>query len=321
MTRRYLQHIYVQRYGALADCEVGPLEPGMNVVLGPNEAGKSTVSSLVGGVLFGWEDSHGVRNTYRPPEGDRAGRLQWEEPSGELSRDEDGAIGDAAVTADIDHATFDMLFALTSDELRSLHGSSDVTARLLAAGSGTSASPSSAFVEVERRLVEATSDVLSLAGELDAKRVQVKQASEQAELLLQRDRELRALAASRETTAERIEAVNAEVEDLAAHRVELETIDERAARRTAELEGLRSELAELAPRYGPLHHRAHLRQARPAPAAARLRRRPRAARPPRRVRRAARKARTRRRPREGKRRDLDRRLRSAHGALRGGRRR
>ena len=133
MTRRYLQHIYVERYGALADCEVGPLEPGMNVVLGPNEAGKSTASSLVGGVLFGWEDAHGVRNTYRPPEGDRAGRLQWDAPPGELRRDEDGATGDASVVADIDRATFDTLFALTADELRSLRGSSDVTARLLSA--------------------------------------------------------------------------------------------------------------------------------------------------------------------------------------------
>ena len=71
---RYLERILIDRYGALENRDVGPFSPGMNVVYGPNEAGKSTVASFVGGVLFGWEEAHGVRNTYRPGEGIAQGR-------------------------------------------------------------------------------------------------------------------------------------------------------------------------------------------------------------------------------------------------------
>lgn len=43
---RFLQHIKIDRYGAFADYEMGPLTPGLNVIHGPNEAGKTTVASL-----------------------------------------------------------------------------------------------------------------------------------------------------------------------------------------------------------------------------------------------------------------------------------
>ena len=74
---RYLRHVHIEHYGALVDYDVGPFSPGLNVAYGPNEAGKSTIASFVGGVLFGWEEAHGVRNTYRSASGERSGKLTF----------------------------------------------------------------------------------------------------------------------------------------------------------------------------------------------------------------------------------------------------
>lgn len=239
--KRYLEQIHVERYGGLLNRSIGPLGPGLNVLYGPNEAGKSTVASLVGGVLFGWEDAHGVRNRYVPAEGGRAGRLEWND--GSLFRDETGLSGDLSLLEDIDRATYDAVFSFSADELRALRGSSDVTAQLLTAESGSSTSPAEAFVEIERRI--ANTSVYELERELENLRTQVKEAAAREELRLQEDRELRELKAQRESTTARIAELNDELEDLIARRVELEAIDGREARRALELEELRSEREQI----------------------------------------------------------------------------
>ena len=66
MKRSYLEHIKIVSFGAFSNKAVGPFAPHLNVVYGPNEAGKTTLASFVGGVLFGWEEARGSRNTYKP---------------------------------------------------------------------------------------------------------------------------------------------------------------------------------------------------------------------------------------------------------------
>lgn len=75
MKAPYLSHVRIDQFGALRDCSVGPFEPGLNVVFGRNEAGKTTLSSFIGGVLFGWEEARGARNAYKPEGAKRAGSL------------------------------------------------------------------------------------------------------------------------------------------------------------------------------------------------------------------------------------------------------
>ena len=173
----YLKLIKMTSFGAFTNEVVGPFSPHLNVVFGSNEAGKTTLASFVGGVLFGWEEARGNRNTYKPLNAERSGSLFFardhigdaDEPNGsnefgeaeeiELARTKnaDGLVGDASLVADIDKETFQTMFSLTSDELRSLRNTTDVTAKLLTAGSGTGASPAHALADVQAQLAEYTS--------------------------------------------------------------------------------------------------------------------------------------------------------------------
>ena len=256
---RYLERIRIDRYGLMEGREIGSFSPGLNVVYGPNEAGKSTVASFVGGVLFGWEEAHGVRNTYQPREGERAGSLVFADEAGgaELvvsrARNEDGLQGDTRVADDIDSATYRSLFSLSSDELRALRNTSDVTARLLTAGSGTGSSPASAFVEVEQRIAALTSHAPDAAGSivrigemLEEKREEVRLAREANDLLKLQDRERSELERSRSAAAERLEALNAEVEGLKALRARIESIDGQLGARKGELGAVRGERDDFA---------------------------------------------------------------------------
>ena len=257
--RRFLEQVRIERYGALADFEVGPFGPGMNVVYGPNEAGKSSIASFIGGVLFGWEEARGVRNTYRPAEGERAGSLVFSDStSGERSvvsraRNEDGLQGDVSLVADLDHATYRTMFALSSDELRSLRNSSDVTARLLTAGSGTGSSPAAAFVEVEQRIATLSSrdenqegSIAQLRSQVDAKRAEIEDARERNALTRQENREYAELSESRAMMAARLDEANGEVERLREARAQAEVLDAQLELRRREFEELEEERAGFA---------------------------------------------------------------------------
>jgi len=258
---RFLERIRIGQYGAFSDYDIGPFKPGLNVVYGPNEAGKSTIASFVGGVLFGWEEARGVRNTYRPQEGHRSGSLVFRNVAAEGPADDgaqasvvsrghnaDGLLGDVGIVSDIDHATYRTMFYLTSEELRSLRNTSDVTARLLTAGAGTGSSPTSAFVEIEQRIAAYTSpadaspkSIQLLGNRLEEKREEVAAAAAQVELNKQEDRERAELAESRAAASARLEELNAELEALHGARARVESVDVRAAAKREELEALAAE--------------------------------------------------------------------------------
>ena len=89
MSRLHLDRIHIQAFGKFFDKNIGPFSPGLNVVYGENEAGKTTINAFVGGVLFGWEDARGQKNTYKPPFAQRSGTLRFVDEEGcfhEVSR-------------------------------------------------------------------------------------------------------------------------------------------------------------------------------------------------------------------------------------------
>lgn len=256
----YLKIVKMARFGAFSQKTVGPLSPYLNVVFGRNEAGKSTVAAFVKGVLFGWEEARGSRNTYRPAAAEREGSLIFAEPADpdggtaeprewELSRarNADGLKGDASLVADIDKDTYLTMFSLSADELRSLRGTAHVTAKLLTAGSGTGISPAEALGEVERRLSECTSrasahpnSLVQLAERLAELKGRIAAATEEADRFRHLHREFEELEPERRAMLERIDEVNAEVERLTAARAEAERLDAQLE----DLERQRDELRE-----------------------------------------------------------------------------
>lgn len=267
--KRFLKYARIDSFGAFSNKTVGPFAPGMNVVFGKNEAGKTTLSQFVGGLLFGWEDARTNRNTYKPDYAERAGALVFaERPEGALeagdsslaedasretldespvqgtvlenetvisrTRNADGLIGDQSVVADIDRETFRTIFLLTSDELRSLRNTTDITSHLLTAGSGTEASPTYALADVNDRIqaysskaASATDSLVRIADDMKATRARIQRAVDETERLKSETREYRALEGKREELSRRISSANEQIDSLIDKRAQLKRMDEQ----------------------------------------------------------------------------------------------
>ena len=267
--KRFLKYARIDSFGAFSNKTVGPFAPGMNVVFGKNEAGKTTLSQFVGGLLFGWEDARTNRNTYKPDYAERAGALVFaarpegtfeagdsslaegasRETFGESpvqgtvlenetvisrTRNADGLIGDQSVVADIDRETFRTMFLLTSDELRSLRNTTDITSHLLTAGSGTEASPTYALADVNDRIqaysskaASATDSLVRIADDMKATRARIQRAVDETERLKSETREYRALEGKREELSRRISSANEQIDALVGKRAQLKRMDEQ----------------------------------------------------------------------------------------------
>lgn len=233
----------------------------MNVVFGRNEAGKTTFAQFVGGVLFGWEEARGQRNTYKPDNAERAGTLFFanEDGSGDSQasriRNVDGLQGDTSVVDDIDRETYRTMFSLTSDELRQLRNTTDVTAKLLTAGSGTGASPAHALTALQERLAQFTSraaasekSLVKLESEQDELRRRIAAESDRVERLKREDHEFAELKPQRDELLAKIGDLNTAIETLKANRKTLEKteadeaeLEEKIADLRAQEESLRCE--------------------------------------------------------------------------------
>ncbi len=244
----YLERIRIDAFGRFADKTVGPFSPGLNVVFGRNEAGKSTMSAFVDGVLFGWPEARGGRNTYKPKNAERSGTLFFrDEESGRVSelsrvRNADGlkAVPEQAadLIADVDRDTFRTLFFLTSDELRKL-SSTTVADQLLTAGSGTGCSPAEALKQIDDRIWAYTTrasssdcSIPNLRMQMDDCRMRYASYREEADSLRAEDAEFATLAAELEQLRDRMAGAHAQSDRLArAQAGAAELIRHHAARR------------------------------------------------------------------------------------------
>lgn len=268
MARKYLEQAKIKAFGAYANRAVGPFSPGMNVVFGENEAGKTTLSQFIGGVLFGWEDARGRRNTYKPENAERSGSLVFvNEQAGDVSevervRNADGIKGDVSVVSDIDRETYTTMFSLNSDELRRLRNTTDVTAKLLTAGSGTEASPAHALVALQESLATYTSkaaaaehSLTNISAEQDEIRTQIAELSERTERLKRENLEFAELEPQRSSLLAKLAKVNRSIESMKASRVELEKL-------LSDIETLEAQIADYADQEEDMRreHRATLRE-------------------------------------------------------------
>ena len=247
----FLEHIKVTSFGKFANTIVGPFKPGMNVVYGPNEAGKTTLNELVKGVLFGWPQARGETNSYRPEHMERAGSLFFHntvtDEVVELKRvkNSDDVTASAPLLNTIDRETYETMFSLTSDELLRLDRHSDITARLLTAGSGTSASPAHARSILEKRIKELTSrsaqvpdSIANLKSRQSELRDVVRAGREEADKLRDQERVLASLSPRSHTLQATQNRLNGEIEELQQASTHLRALDTRIDTLTNDLDGV-----------------------------------------------------------------------------------
>ncbi len=163
-----IAEIHIDGFGMFHDVLLGPIAPGLSVIQGDNEAGKSTLLAFVRRIFFGFPDRRGRENPYPPLRGGRyGGRIVVVSPGDGryvIERREgprggpvsvtlpDGARGGEEVlkqllgfaTADV----FRNVFAFSLDELQQFESLDDetVTGAIYSAGMGTGKVPLSELV-------------------------------------------------------------------------------------------------------------------------------------------------------------------------------
>ena len=79
-----IKEIHIDRFGIFSDKKITGLGPGINVVYGPNEFGKTTLLEFIRRILFGFPSGRTRVNPYTPVAGGEvSGRLGCESASGE----------------------------------------------------------------------------------------------------------------------------------------------------------------------------------------------------------------------------------------------
>lgn len=144
-----LLYLHVNGFGELRDLELDLAEPGkpggITLLLGPNEAGKSTIAAFLRGMLYGFPKRGGAAGRYEPAEGGvYGGRLAVEDAQGQEWRIErlerngsvqtvihrrgaDGRLDrmtqsalETELLGGLNGELFRRLFAITLDELHEL---------------------------------------------------------------------------------------------------------------------------------------------------------------------------------------------------------
>lgn len=282
----FLEHIKLTNFGRFANMIVAPFTPGLNVVYGKNETGKTTINQLVRGVLFGWLAARGNTNSYKPEAAERAGSLFFATatslPAPEavpasaigsaLASESVPAVQSASevveikrapgvapeslpafasVVGDIDKATFDTMFALTSDELLGLDRHTEVTARLLTAGSGTQASPAHALATIDARIKDLMSKSAQFPDSIPNLRArkqelhdELSELGRQADALRVEKRRLDSFAERKTTLAAKQQELDADIEELRARLAQLESLHVRVDAAQARVNQLEHALAD-----------------------------------------------------------------------------
>lgn len=156
----HLGRVEAVRYGELAGTALDGLGPCLTVVLGRNEAGKSTFTSLVRHILYGFPRGRVQERQYLPPTGDhRVGRLVFVEEAERwtVERVEGAHGGSVAVhgphgeepagalleslTSGVSAATFAAVFGFSLEQLSDVHSLDDMGSRLYATAAGLGADP------------------------------------------------------------------------------------------------------------------------------------------------------------------------------------
>ncbi|PIQ98039.1 MAG: hypothetical protein COV67_01060 [Nitrospinae bacterium CG11_big_fil_rev_8_21_14_0_20_56_8] len=150
-----IREIHIDAFGIFADKHLVGLKPGLNVLYGPNEAGKTSILEFIRRMLFGFPARGKKTNLYTPAIGSGCGgRLKCQLKSGDdilISRTEGRGVTIATPLSQVDGQTelnaflgnasleiYQNIYAFSLDELqefRSLQGE-EIKNRIYGAGLG-----------------------------------------------------------------------------------------------------------------------------------------------------------------------------------------
>lgn len=211
----WLTRIEAERYGGLAQTGLGPLGPGLSVVLGPNEAGKSSFTALVRHVLYGFPDRRASERGYRAEGGGRHGRLVFASESGEWVIERIDGKGRGAVTVrtlsgperpslaselvrGVSAEAYRVVFGFGLADMADVVGTHDeIASRLYAAGAGISASPQ----DVRKEISAEAETLFKPGGRNPAINAAAREAAECAMKIRELSQEAEGLEGQRETLA------------------------------------------------------------------------------------------------------------------------
>jgi uncharacterized protein YhaN len=284
-----LKRIEAIRYGGIDGLKVGDLGPGLNVVLGPNEAGKSSVVSLVRHVLYGF--ARGKDGGYEVEGGDRAGRLifaedghEWaitragEKKGGVLAVDPLGGEPRPGLVDDLTHGTdartYRVVFGFGIDDLQELdalrESPDDVIGRLLAVSAGLEVSPQQVRAKLaqdaeaiwaERRRKTQVAEALADLRERQGRLAELERAAADTATQGERLAEFESLVPE---TAAKLRAARVRFESLqlAARKIEEATV--RAEEAERDLKAVDADVADLERRAGAIEPDQRVLDAEPA---------------------------------------------------------
>src|SRR5660397_239906 len=160
---------HIDGFGVFREYRLEQLPPGLTILLGANEAGKTTLLAYLRGVLFGFPGGQRGKNFYPPMNGgNHGGRVFLESPEGSVSVErfvgkrqpeirgkgsmQQGPEDLRALLGGVDEALFRSVFAFSLTELQDLDTLSEdgVRDRIFSAGiRGAGSSANQALKELE----------------------------------------------------------------------------------------------------------------------------------------------------------------------------
>jgi uncharacterized protein YhaN len=248
----FLREVEAVRYGELVEVGLGSFGTGLNVVVGRNEAGKSTFTSLIRHVLFGFPRGRTTERLFQPTSGDqRVGRLVFSDDGDDwvVERTEGVHGGDAVVhgprgeessnafldplTSSVSAAVYRTVFGFSLEELSDLSSLADIQSRLYATAAGLEVNPHDVLEKLRGDADELwaprarTREIHSLNKELRSIRAQTSQLREVADRY-RSDREQRTVVARELEAADMaLAAARGQEEKLAAVLGEARRLEER----------------------------------------------------------------------------------------------
>ena len=254
-----LVRVEAGRFGKIDGRMLGDLSPGLTVVHGPNEAGKSSLMALVRHVLYGFPTRADAKEApYLSEAGAREGRLVFADDDGEWvverregvhggpvtvrtlsGRQRDGLVGE--LTAGVSRLAYRVVFGFGLAEMQQIEElkgkDDDLIARLYAAGAGLTVSP----IDVRSKLESAMDSLWAKRASTPA----LNRAKARREELRVQIRTLEAETETLRIDGSRLEELERAVEAARARRNETQVTAERRSRAVADAARLTGEATSL----------------------------------------------------------------------------